>query len=489
MVRAGRVLQDTPLDDAISYAAMRLKELSRRYVGSQMAVFVSPRFTNEEVYLAQKLARVALRTHDIGSLAHLVNRDLQCPEVVSTATYRDVADAQVILLAGSRLDQEHFVADLIVKRALRNGGKLVYIHPEPNAVSRLAEVFIRCRPGTEALVVLDIVREALAAGGEKLPDRAWLKEAIVGLEGDGLREKTGADEALVQEAARLLGRSLIKVLVFNKDYRGARTARDARVYAASAGILGASLLVLREKANMQGLLDMGAFPEWYPGYRSVRDEGVVDDLEKEWCVALRDLETAPSDLAARLREKKIKVAVVLGEDPLGDPDFPEDLKAGLLAADFLVVGDVVLTDTARAAHVVLPLGTSAETSGTFTNSERRIQRIERAVPPAAGLETWQVIVQLASKMGYRFKMKYAGVADVMEEIRKVAPIYRSLSTEDGDTGSVWDLSGFPLQRVDPDPRDLLVDVAPAPTLHLDRMEARFDAWFDKVMADARAVPR
>ncbi|MBZ5638724.1 MAG: FAD-dependent oxidoreductase [Acidobacteriia bacterium] len=484
-VRAGRVQQDAPIDDAIGYAAMRLRELSRRYTGSEMAVFVSPRFTNEEAYLAQKLARVALRTHDVGSLAHLVNRELQCPEVVSTATYRDVADAQVILLAGSRLDEEHFVADLIVKRAIRGGGKLVYIHPEANPVARFAEVFIRCRPGTEALVLLGIVQEVLAASGAAATDRPWLEEALAGLGGDRLLERTGADPALVKEAARLVGRSLLKVLIFNKDYRGPRTARDGRVYAAAASILGASLLSLREKANMQGLLDMGCFPDWFPGYRSVRDESVVDDLEKEWCVALRDLETAPADLAARLRERKIKVAVVLGEDPLGDPDFPEDLKAGLLATDFLVVGDLVLTETARAAHVVLPLGTVAETSGTYTNSERRIQRIARAVPPATGLETWQVIAQLAGRMGYRFKMKYADVGDVMEEIRRVAPIYRNAAIGEPEAGSVWDLSGFPLARVEPDARDLSVEVAPARTVHLDRMESRFDAWFDGLMNEAR----
>jgi formate dehydrogenase major subunit len=484
-VRAGRLLQDASLDDALGYAAMRLRELSRRYAGSEMAVFVSPRFTNEEAYLAQKLARVALRTHDVGSLAHLVNRDLQCPEVVSTATYHDVADAQLILLAGSRLDEEHFVADLIVKRALRNGGKLVYIHPEPNRVARLAEVYLRCKPGTEALVLLGIVREALAASGATLPDRPWIAEAFSGIEGSKLQERTGVNPALVKEAARLVGLSLLKVLIFNKDYRGPRSARDSRVYAASAELLGASLLVLREKANMQGLLDMGCFPDWFPGYRPVQDEGVVDDLEKEWCVALRELQTAPADLAARLRERKIKVALVLGEDPLGDPDFPEDLKAGLLAADFLVVGDILLTDTARAAHVVLPLSTAAETSGTYTNSERRIQKIERAVPPAAGLETWQVIAQLAGRMGYRFKMKYGSTGDILEEIRRVAPIYRNAAVTEPESGAVWSLAGFPLRKIEPNARDLAVEVTPAPTVHLDPMESRFDAWFDGLMAEAR----
>ncbi len=488
-VRAGRVLQDTPLDDAVGYAAMRLRELSRRYSGSEMAVFVSPRFTNEEVYLAQKLARVALRTHNVGSLAHLVNRDLQCPDIVSTATYRDIADAQVILLSGSRLDEEHFVADLIVKRSLRGGGKLIYIHPEENRVARFAEVFLRCKPGTESLVLLAIVREVLGGQGEAVPDRPWLVEAFGEIEGGRLLERTGVEADLVKEAARLVGRSLLKVLVFNKDYRGARSAHDSRVYAASAEMLGASFLALREKANMQGLLDMGAFPDWYPGYRSVLDESTVDDLEKEWCVALRDLDTSPNDLGRKLRERKIKVAIVLGEDPLGDPDFPEELKVGLLSADFLMVGDLFLTETAKAAHVVLPLSATAETSGTITNSERRVQRLERAVPPVTGHETWEILAQLGAKMGFRFKMKYAGVPDILDEIRKVVPIYRNVANGDSEAGNVWDLAAFPLARLEPDPRDLLAEVSPSRTVHLDRVESRFESWFERLMAEARTAAR
>ena len=109
LLRVGRELQETNLDEALRYSAMRLKELTRRYSGDQIAVFVSPRLTNEEIYLAQKLARLALRTHNVTSLAHLVNRDLQAPDVISTASYADVGDAQALLVVNTALDEESFV--------------------------------------------------------------------------------------------------------------------------------------------------------------------------------------------------------------------------------------------------------------------------------------------------------------------------------------------------------------------------------------------
>ncbi len=488
-IRTGRLLQDVAIDSAIDYASIRLKELMRRYSSRELAVFVSPRLTNEEIYLAQKFARIAFRTHNVSSIAHIANPDLHCPDVISTATYRDVTDAQVVLLVNSRLDEEHFVADLLCKRALRAGGKLVYIHPEENRVSRLAEIFIRCRPGTEAHVVLGLLREVLKPSDTEPGDGSEISKAILQATPERVREVAGADPALIQDAARLLGKSILKVLLFNKDFRGPRTPGDARLFARAADMLGCSLLALHEKANMQGLLDMGASPDWYPGYLSVRDEAVVDDLEKEWCVALRDLDATEVDLGSLLRERKIKVAFLVGEDPLGDPDLPEDVRKGLLATDFLVVADLFLTETAKAANVVLPLSSSAETSGSFTNSERRVQRLERAIRPLTGLETWQVLTQLAAGMGYRFKMKYASTGEVMEEIRRVVPIYRGVSSNGHDTESVWELGSFPLQRSAPDFARLSQTVEPASTLFLDHLESRFARWFEGIMAEARSQPR
>jgi len=485
-IRPGRELQDATLEDAISYAGMRLKELGRRHSPDEIAVFVSPRLTNEEIYLAQKLARVALRTHNVTSFAHLVNRQLDCPEVVSTATYADLVDAQAILVVNSNLDEEHFVVDLLGKRAIRKGGKLVYIGSEANRTSATSEVFLRCRPGTEAQVLLGVLKEYAERTGNALADHPALAKALAEVKPKSLEKQTGVAWADVEAGAQILAQSILKVLVFNKDFRGPRVPGDERLFAAASELLGCPHLALREKSNMQGLLDMGASPSWLPGYVPLADEAAIDALEKEWCVVLRDMKGHSGDLAAALAEKKIKVAVVIGEDPLGSESLPEEIRNGLASVEFLLVADVLFTATASAANVVLPLSSLAETSGTVTNQERRVQRLRQAIPPRTGMETWQILSHLAARMGHRFKMKYAGVDEVTEEIRRVAAIYRGVAIDDPGTEGVWDAGLFSLARVEPDLGALGTTVQPDETLTLDCIEARFATRFRRLMEEANA---
>lgn len=486
-IRPGRELQETNLTDAISYAGMRLKELTRRYSPEETAVFVSPRFTNEEIYLAQKLARVALRTHNVSSFASLATDTFACPDVLSTASYEDLADAQAILVVDARLDEEHFVVDLLAKHAIRKGGKLIFVGAEECRTALTAEIALRCRPGTEPRVVLGILAAAAREGGADLSGEPALGKAVAGLDLSQVASETGVEVPALEEAARILTGSILKVVVFNKDSRAPRTSGDERLFAAAARALGGSLLALREKSNMQGLLDMGASPRWLPGYVPFEDAALTDALEKEWCVVLEETKGCEGDLGRALAEKRIRIAVVLGEDPLGNPDLPAEIRDGLLAVDFLVVGDTVLTQTARAASVVLPLSSAVETDGTMTNLERRVQRVRRAIPPRNGMETWQIVCQLAARMGFRFKMKYGSAAEVLEEIRRVVPLYRGVRLDDGRHEAIWDASAYPVTPVPLDGWGLGRPEKPPATLAFDSLEARFETRFRTLFEEARAA--
>ena len=481
-VRPGRELQEASIDEGLGFAALRLRELSRKYSGREMAVFISPRLTNEEIYLAQKFARIALKTHNVTSFGHLVNPELFTPEVLATGTYRDLADAQTILLVNSNLDEEHFVVDLIAKRALRNGGKLICIGPTESRTSAFAELFLQCRPDAQALVVQAIVAEVLRRAGQDPASRPELTGGIAGLATEQFEERTGVDMAAVKEAADLLAGSILKVFVFNRDYRGPRRRHDARLFAAAASALGCALLPLHDKANAQGLLDMGAHPTWYPGYLPSTSDEVIDGLEKEWGVALRDVENGDGDVAGLLAARKIKVAVVFGEDPLALDELPPPLREGLLAVDFLVVADMFFTRTAQSANVVLPLASPAETSGTYTNSERRVQQLRRAIPALPGLEGWEVISRLAAKMGLRFKMKYDSSAQVFDEIRRVAPIYRNVVVDSQEADAIWDAGSMTMPSAGPDGAATAPPLQPVATAALDYLDVRFDRWFTGLFA-------
>ncbi|HQP35053.1 MAG TPA: molybdopterin-dependent oxidoreductase [Polyangiaceae bacterium] len=482
MVRSGKELVPASVHDAIDQTAARLRELSRKCSPDEMAVFVSPRMTNEELYLAQKLARLGLGTHNVTSFANLVNRDLQCPEVMSTATLRDVQDAQAIVVVDSELDHEHFTADLTVRHAMRKGAKVVHINPRSTRTSTFSEVFLACKPGTEVDVLTAIVQAASADGKACTECVPGFKTLVDDLPFDKRCELAGVDPASVREAAKVIGASASKVVLFNKDYRSKRLPGDERVIVAGAQALGAPYLALREKSNMQGLLDMGCDPGWLPGYTARGDAEAIDLLQKEWCAAIENLDAPQSDIGELLRARKIKLAVVFGEDPVGYDKYPRDLVDGLLAAETLVVADVLLTPTAKAASIVLPMSASAETSGTVTNSERRVQSLERAVPPVGGIETWQMLCEIGAKMGIRFKMKYASTAEVFDEIRRAAPIYRNVVAGSSGAQGVAERPTFQF----PMPRLVGGVVEPLATLHLDALEARFDGWFDAIMGEARA---
>jgi formate dehydrogenase major subunit len=487
-------VQIRDLDGVITRTAARLKELAREGRGEEIAVFVSPRLTNEEAYLAQKLARVGLGTNNVCSLAALVNPSFFEPTVMSTATYHDLAQAEAILVVNSNLDEEHFVVDLLAKRAIRNGGRLVFVGPEENRTTRVAAVHLACRPGAQSWVVAALVRELAARGALDPNAHPDLAARLRELGTDSLGTASGVSDAALAEAAAVLAEARSRVVVFNKDYRGRRLPGDDRLFAAAARALDAPHLALWEKANMQGLLDMGVHPAWFPGYLYVKNGG-VQAFEKRWGVVLQGVRgfDSPGELARALAERRIRVAVVLGEDPLGNEELPEEVREGLRAAEYLVVADVVMTATARAADAVLPLSAAVETSGTFTNAERRAQRVRRSIAPRSGLETWQLLCQLGSRMGLGTKMRYASAEDVWAEIRQVVALYRDLHLDspggsDGERAGIWDAAARPATATEAALPALRRDAIaqPFPTIGLDALEVRFARRKERLLAEARA---
>jgi formate dehydrogenase major subunit len=479
-VRHADAVADTPAAEAVAHAGARLRALSHKYSPREMAVFVSPRLTNEEAYLAQKFARVALKTHNVTSFAQLVNRETFAPDVLATATYPDLAQAQAILVVNSGLDEEHFVADLIAKRAVRQGARAVYVGPAANRTSQFADLFLQCLPDAQTLVVGALVAEAAQQAGKTPPPE--LVAGVAGLSPDLLTERTGVPAEAIVEAARAINGAARKVLVFNRDYRGVRRADDVRWLAAAGAFMGCGLLPLHEKSNAQGLLDMGVSPGWYPGYRAVGDRAAVADIEKEWSVSLRDIDTTPVDLATRLAEKAIKVAVIIGEDPLGTEDLPAAIREGLEAVEFLVVADVLQTRTTAAAHVALPAAATLETSGTMTNSERRVQMLMRAIRPRAGLEVWRLLTDLAAAMGLRYKMSYQAPSEIFAEVRRVAPIYRYVDVGAQGPEGVWNADRMPLAPQPLKGAATAAVIPSVPTAALDCLDARFERWFDGLFA-------
>ena len=492
MVRSGGQLKETKLEAAIAETAARWKELAATLPGDAMAVFVSPRLTNEEIYLAQKLARTALHTHNVASFANLA-QDHFFPEVVSTASYAELVAAQVVVVLSAQLEQEHFVVDLLARRAVRKGARVIAVGPENHAMGGIADVHLACKPGTEAQALLAVLgqmaKDKLAASDVAGADN--LRKLAETTSAERLVALCGVGPEAARAAAQIIEQSSARVLVWNKDARGARGAEDERVYAAFARAVAAPYLALREKANMQGLLDMGGHPAWFPGYQSIDDKAAIAAFERQWNVSLGDLKRPEVDLATALAEKRIKAAFIIGEDPLGNPDLPEALRKGLRELEYLVVADLFVTPTAQAAHVFLPLCSPVETDGTFTNHERRVQKVRASIEPQAGIENWQLLCEIAGRIGSRFRTKYKSPAEITDEICRAVPIYGGLRLDAGD--AVWDIGKLPLGPVAPSTEAILPKAAaskqPRATLAFDHLERRFQERWTAMFDRARQALR
>ena len=363
-------------------------------------MFVSPRLTNEEIYLAQKFARVALRTHNVTSFSHLVNRETFAPDVA-----RDGDLPRPRVGAGDPRGQLEPRRRALRRRPDRQAGdpatapgRSTSVRPA-NRTAEFADLFLQCAPDAETLVVQAIVAEAARLAGQ-----APAPELVAGVAGLSAGAGGRADRRATRTPSpRRRRRSPAPPARCwcSTATTAARAARATSRWLAAAGAaLGCGVLPLHEKSNAQGLLDMGANPAWYPGYRPVSDPAAIEDLEKDWSVSLRDLDTAPVDIAAPARPTRpSRWPSSSARTRSATEALPAELREGLAAAEFLVVADLFPTKTAAAAHVVLPAAGTPETSGTMTNSERRVQMLMRAIPPRAGVEVWQLLTDLAGGDG------------------------------------------------------------------------------------------
>ncbi|MBT9172776.1 MAG: NADPH-Fe(3+) oxidoreductase subunit beta [Syntrophomonadaceae bacterium] len=433
LVRTDGVLQETSWQDALLRIAKKTKAIKAHFGGEKIAVFAGSRYTNEEAYLIQKLARAVFGTNHLNSLsepaspvADVLGRD------VSTSSYAEIAAADNLLVVGADLP-EYPVAMLKVRQAAQQG-KQVWVVDQEN--SRLAKYATRFFPvhsnagaGVFTAFSVALLQQNLC---DKLFAERWLEdfERAAGtlrtaklpqlLEGSGL---TAADVELI---ARNFSAAATGLLLLGSSRLTAEAVRALTSFAALCGKVGRprrGIIVLRGHCNSQGSSDMGISPEFLPGYRKVTDETARIALSSLWQATVPGNPGLSGEEALQtLAAGKMKAAFVFGEEPTAEQ------AAKLAEADLLVVQDIFLTELARKADVVLPAAGFAETSGTYTSSERRIQRLQPALPAITGKQNWQVLLDMMAMMGYYQKL--ATVEDIWREICTVVPDYAALSPDD-----------------------------------------------------------
>jgi formate dehydrogenase alpha subunit len=420
---------------AMAFATLRLKEIVSTNGAAAVAGIGSPRVTNEESYLFQKLLRGAIGTGNIDSEARLGYAQTQAMLKAAfgftgaSATIDKIDKAEAILVLGCDLNAESTGVEYrVIKAATKNDARLVLAHLRDVKLKKFANTHLKYRPGTEPALVAALMKVILEEGLEnkefiaaKTSAFADFKESLAGLQLADLAAAACVSEADLREAARCLGGKRNVAILFGADVmRGAAAAEAVSAVANLALLLGCpaaehgGIFPVEQKNNIQGVLDMGVAPDLLPGYQPAAAPG--KDL---W------------QILDGVEQGSIKALYLLGCNPL--VSFPENgrLKAALAKLDLLIVQDIVASELTEMAHVVFPGAAAAEKNGSFTTPDNRVQCLNRAVcPPGEAREDWDIIAELYNRLTGEPHAR--SVAEVTAELKEKSGLYSgSCSMVDG----------------------------------------------------------
>ena len=359
-----------------------------------------------------------------------------------TNSIAEMEEADSFLVTGSNTTEAHPVLSTFVKRAARNrGAKIVVIDPRRIDLVDHAAIWLRQRPGTDIAVINGLMHVILEEG---LENREFVAERCEGFEEvekvvkaytpERVAKITGIPAKDLIEAARILGRAdnmmILYAMGITQHTHGTDNVKSLANLAMMTGNIGresTGVNPLRGQNNVQGACDLGGLPNVFTGYQPVTSLDAVAKFEKAWGAKLDDKPgLTATEMIPAAAEGTLKGLFILGENPMvSDPDLHHAEK-GLKNLDFLVVQDIFMTETAALADVILPGGCWAEKEGTFSNTERRVQRVRKAVePPGLAKADWEILNLLGQKMGLGWD--YASAEEVFAEIASLTPSYAGIS--------------------------------------------------------------
>lgn len=461
LVRENGGLRAASWDEALDRAAAGLKRVVDSHGASSVGALGSARGTNEENYLLAKLMRCALGTNNIDTTARLAFAPGfygLLAATGSTALQGNLADlerASVILVCSDDLRESCPRLGSLLLEALRGGARLILISPRLDETAELAELRLQPRPGSEPAwingLVAAFVQSELTDGGARAAgqDLDSLLAAAREYPVSGAAAESGLAPGDLFAVAKALGNADRAAIIYGarvaSGLTGAGNVAALVSLAAISGHLtrpGSVFGPALGRSNLQGAGDVGLCPDLLPGWQPLSSAETRAAFERSWG---RPVPSAAGKAAAEMLRDGLRALVVLADDPLASAPLPSQAREALRAMDFLVVLDSFPTETSDLAQVVLPIAAHFENDGTFTNMERRVQRVRPAAAPCGEARPgWEVIRDLGERLG--LPMRYRGPAEVMAEIAAVSPLYQQISYEALEEG--WGLQyAAPGQKV------------------------------------------
>jgi formate dehydrogenase alpha subunit len=443
LVRKNGTLKETSWEEALNLVASKLKEATPENFG----FIASCRNSNEDAYVMQKFTRVVMGTNNVeycGRLCHSPAAAALIPAMgsgVMQTSQPELELADCFFLAGVNLRETFPLITRRVLKAKARGAKVIYTDPRKTTTARhLADIHLQLRSGTDAALINAMMSIILKEG---LENKEFIASRTAGI--DELRkflskidlkeaeQITGVPLEKIKEAATTYAKAERGCILYDQGmsqhYVGTDNVRNhanLALLCGHAGKPGSGINSMRGQINGEGSGDMGCLCVFYPGFKRVGEDS-AKSFEEAWGV--KNLPTKPGITYIDMLYKCPYLYVVGGDPMMVIPD-TNNVKKALEQAKFIVVQDIFPSEISKLAHVVLPAATWVEREATHTWIDRRVQKIEKLVdPPGEAKPDWQIICQLAEKMGSKDKFNFASSGEIFEEIRRCIPPYKGISYE------------------------------------------------------------
>lgn len=447
LIRENGGFKETTWEHAIEFTAKRLTEIREKHGPDSIGVLGSSRCTNEDNYLVQKFARAVIGTNNVDNCARLchastvVGLGMAFGAGAATNSIDDIKDSEVMFVIGSNMAETHPVIAQAVKEHRKfDGAKLVVCDPRYVGLARYADTFIQHIPGTDVALLNGIMNYILKEG---LENREFITAHTEGFEEfaktvtkygiESTSRVTGVDKELIKQAAAAIGNAKSAMIFFTMGITQHTTGVDNVLSVANLSLLtgsigrpGAGVMPLRGQANVQGACDMGVLPDVLPGYQKVDNPEIRGKFERKWNAKIPEKKgLAVTEFAGSSIEGKLKAVYIMGENPLMTEADISHVREGFSKLEFLAVQNIFMSETAELADVIFPAAAAYEKDGTFTNTDRHVQLLRKAIKKPEGTKfDWEIVCEVSTAMGY--PMKYESSGDIMKELSDVTPSYTGI---------------------------------------------------------------
>ncbi|EGO8503639.1 formate dehydrogenase subunit alpha [Enterococcus faecalis] len=450
LIKRNGIFEPASWEEALTLVSLKFNEIKAENGPDALAGFSCSRATNEDNYVFQKMVRAAFGTNNVDNCArvcHSASVHGLAQTLGSGAMTNPIADitedVDMILLVGSNPEEAHPVIGAQIRQAIQRGTQVVVVDPRKINLVKDSALHLQVQAGTNVAFANGMMHVILKEG---LADRHFIEERTEGfldlekMVADYTPEKVAEichihPEDLIQ-AARMYAKAEKAPIIYclgvtehSTGTEGVMSMSNLAMLVGKVGKPGCGVNPLRGQNNVQGACDMGCMPYDFPGYQKVNNPEVIDKFEKAWHVPLnRNTGLTSTKVLPAATAGNVKGLYIFGEDPIvTDPDTGH-VRQALESLDFLVVQELFMTETAAYADVVLPGISYAEKDGTFTNTERRVQRVRKAVEPRGqAREDYEIFCEVMTRMGY--PCAYESAKEIMEEISAVTPSFGGINYE------------------------------------------------------------